>query len=59
MVVSLHADDDEMAIWDEDEWHNYEYATSLEAALADWRFWPCDERGNKVRWPENSAGEML
>lgn len=59
MVVSLHADDDEMAIWDEDEWHNYEYVTSLETALADWRFWPCDERGNKVRWPENAAGAML
>lgn len=23
------------------------------------RFWPCDERGNKVRWPETAAGEML
>jgi hypothetical protein len=59
MVVSLHANDDEMAIWDEEEWHNYEYAVSLEAALKPWSFWPCDERGNKVRWPENAAGEML
>jgi hypothetical protein len=23
------------------------------------RFWPCDESGNKVRWPTNAAGEML
>lgn len=22
-------------------------------------FWPCDENGNKVRWPTNAAGEML
>ena len=22
-------------------------------------FWPCDAEGNKVRWPENAAGEML
>lgn len=21
--------------------------------------WPCDENGNKVRWPTNAAGEML
>lgn len=24
-----------------------------------WSFWPCDENGNKVRWPVNAAGEML
>lgn len=23
------------------------------------QFWPCDENGNKVRWPVNAAGEML
>ena len=23
------------------------------------RFWPCDNYGNKVRWPVNAAGEML
>ena len=22
-------------------------------------FWPCDAEANKVRWPENAAGEML
>ncbi len=22
-------------------------------------YWPCDENGNKVRWPTNAKGEML
>ncbi len=23
------------------------------------QYWPCDNHGNKVRWPVNAAGEML
>jgi len=32
-----------------------------EAALAEYpcAFWPCDEHGNKVRWPTDAKGEML
>jgi hypothetical protein len=25
----------------------------------DWFFWPCDEHGNKVRWPTDAEGNML
>ena len=24
-----------------------------------WHFWPCDEHGNKVRWPTDAEGKML
>lgn len=24
-----------------------------------WSFWPCDEHGNKVRWPTDADGKML
>ena len=24
-----------------------------------WHFWPCDEHGNKVRWPTDADGKML
>lgn len=24
-----------------------------------WHFWPCDEHGNKVRWPVDAEGKML
>jgi hypothetical protein len=24
-----------------------------------WCFWPCDEHGNKVRWPTDAEGKML
>jgi len=24
-----------------------------------WCFWPCDEHGNKVRWPVDAEGKML
>jgi len=25
----------------------------------EWRFWPCDEHGNKVKWPTDTQGNML
>ena len=25
----------------------------------EWSFWPCDEYGNKVRWPTDAEGKML
>jgi len=27
--------------------------------LDGWSFWPCDEYGNKVRWPTDAEGKML
>ena len=27
--------------------------------LDGWSFWPCDEYGNKVRWPTDAEGSML
>ena len=57
MFVSFSGD--EMAVWDDEEWHNYEYAISLELALRSWSFWPCDEFGNKVSWPTDSHGNKL
>lgn len=24
-----------------------------------WHYWPCDEHGNKVRWPTDENGDML
>ena len=27
--------------------------------LDGWSFWPCDEYGNKVRWPTDAEGNML
>ena len=29
------------------------------AMIAECSFWPCDEHGNKVRWPTDAAGKML
>lgn len=29
------------------------------AMIAECSFWPCDEHGNKVRWPTDAQGNML
>jgi len=29
------------------------------AMIAECSFWPCDEHGNKVRWPTDAEGKML
>ena len=29
------------------------------AMIAECSFWPCDEHGNKVRWPTDADGKML
>jgi hypothetical protein len=34
--------------------------TRLDKSRSDgWCFWPCDEHGNKVRWPTDAEGNML
>ena len=44
---------------------DYKSGTLKRAALplrdfGDWmEFWPCDEHGNKVRWPTDAQGNML
>ena len=50
----------------------YWHAASFDAGLMSWdeakiaalsmhpcAFWPCDEHGNKVRWPTDANGAML
>lgn len=32
---------------------------ALPEQCKQWKFWPCDEHGNKVRWPTDSEGKML
>ena len=42
-------------LWDSDLMEHF--ADSPE--LVNWSFWPCDEHGNKVRWPTDAQGNML
>lgn len=32
---------------------------ALREQCEHWEFWPCDEHGNKVRWPVDAEGKML
>jgi hypothetical protein len=32
---------------------------ALREQCEQWSFWPCDEHGNKVRWPTDAQGNML
>jgi hypothetical protein len=32
---------------------------ALREQCEHWSFWPCDEHGNKVRWPVDAEGKML
>ena len=32
---------------------------ALREQCEQWEFWPCDEHGNKVRWPTDAEGKML
>lgn len=32
---------------------------ALREQCEHWEFWPCDECGNKVRWPTDAQGNML
>jgi len=45
-----------LAIWDGEEWDHWE--VEPREIENEWSFWPCDEHGNKVRWPEKD-GVML
>ena len=31
----------------------------LDSLPEGWHYWPCDDHGNKVRWPTDATGEML
>jgi len=42
-------------LWDSDLMEHF--ADSPE--LVNWSFWPCDEHGNKTRWPTDAEGNML
>ena len=58
-IVFLSFDPDcrDVAIWDGEGWNNAE--SEMVADMPNWRFWPCDANGNKVRYPTNEQGEML
>ena len=57
VFVSFDLHDNSVAIWDGEEWHDAE--SEMVADMPNWRFWPCDANGNKVRYPTNEQGEML
>ena len=42
-------------------WHpeGFAFPNSKPKTAHFWHFWPCDEHGNKVRWPTDAAGKML
>jgi len=45
-----------LAGWDLDEWD--EWDVTLAEIASEWSFWPCDEHGNKVRWPTDAEGML-
>lgn len=57
VFLSFDRDDDTVALWDGEEWHNME--TEMIEDLPNWRFWPCDANGQRVRWPVDGNGVML
>jgi len=46
-----------LAIWDGEEWDHWE--VEPREIENEWSFWPCDEHGNKTRWPTDAEGKML
>ena len=42
-------------------WHpeGFAFPNSKPKTAHFWHFWPCDEHGNKVRWPTDAEGKML
>lgn len=57
VFVSFDLHDNSVAIWDGDEWHDAD--SEMVADMPNWRFWPCDANGNKVRYPVDAKGVML
>lgn len=56
IVVSLPPDDDDFAVWHPE---GFAFSDTKPKRPEQWAFWPCDEHGNKVRWPTDSQGNML
>lgn len=55
IVVSLQDDEDTFSVWHP---RGFEFSDGKPLTPSKWRFWPCDEHGNKVLWPERD-GVML
>lgn len=57
VFVCLHSESDtsELTVWQRDEWETWDIAPG---EIENWFFWPSDDFGNKVRWPERN-GVML
>ena len=56
IVVSLPPDDDDFGMWHPE---GFSFADTKPKRPDLWRFWPCDENGNKTRWPTDAEGNML
>ena len=56
IVVSLPPDDDDFGMWHPE---GFSFASTKPKHPDLWMFWPCDEHGNKVRWPTDAEGNML
>lgn len=56
IVVSLSPDDDDFGMWHPE---GFSFADTKPKRPDLWMFWPCDEHGNKLRWPTDAEGNML
>ena len=56
IVVSLPPDDEDFCVWHPE---GFAFSDTKPKRPEQWAFWPCDEHGNKVRWPTDSQGNML
>lgn len=56
IVVSLPPDDEGFSVWHPE---GFSFPDSKPHRPELWLFWPCDESGNKVRWPTDVEGKML
>jgi hypothetical protein len=48
VFLSFDREQNDVAIWDGEEWHNAEQEMVADMH-ENWSFWPCDAHGNKVR----------
>lgn len=55
-IVFVSFELSQLVIWDGEEW-NYP-DTELTSTIEEWSFWPCDDHGNKVRWPVGPEGML-
>jgi hypothetical protein len=59
--ISFYGDDGlehsgPFALWDGIEWRDTDWGDGYD--LTEWSFWPCDEHGQRVRWPERDGAPL-